>query len=381
MNVLHTAQSYPPEVSGVSHLVSQLSRRLVARGHSVTVFTERSSNASRDETLDGVRIRRFENSGSLVAGIRGDRRLYLEAVTSGNWDLIVMHCFQTWTTDILLGHLASLSGPCIVVGHGAAYGNPSFASYYDWVARQVPKLSATVSMSSILEDAAFVRDYSLPPPRIIRNGVDMEEWSAPAANVRSRWGLDSRPWVVNVSNHNPNKGHADLWHVAGKIQRQHPETRFNIVGGTYPAARYRLGMVGVTGGCWYECLAKSVCRGGVRLARNVPRRDVVSAMKEADVFLLTSRWEADPLSILESMAAGTPWVSFDVGCVRENKGGIVVRDADEMVTVTRELLQRAEVRTSLAEAGIAQIKAGHDWDDIAGQYERLYLESISKKSP
>jgi glycosyltransferase involved in cell wall biosynthesis len=168
--------------------------------------------------------------------------------------------------------------------------------------------------------------------------------------------------------------------VAKRIHGKDRETIFTIIGGTYPAARLRLGMLGIAGGCWYECLAKSVFRDSVRLARNVPRPDVVSATKEADVFLLTSRREAYPLSILESMAAGTPWVSFDVGCVRENKGGVVVRDGDEMATVTRELLQRPDLRSSLAEAGIAQIRARHDWDDIAGQYERLYLESISKKS-
>ena len=37
---------------------------------------------------------------------------------------------------------------------------------------------------------------------------------------------------------------------------------------------------------------------------DVPKPDVVSALKEADLLVMTSNWEAYPLAMLEAMAAG-----------------------------------------------------------------------------
>ena len=377
LNILHTAQQYSPSLNGIAQVVANVSTRLAANGHAVTVYTELRGTAPPEETRDGVHIRRFANSGSLVTGIRGDARPFLEAVRSGSWDLIVMHCYQTWTTDLLLQELEELGPPCIVVAHGLSYPKPEYKDYYSWVSRLVPKLRATVGLSALLEDATFARDYGLPLPRVIANGVDMAEWSMSAEGVRTRWNLVGHPWLLNVSNHNPNKGHERLWHVADRVRRLDPGAIVTIIGGTHPAARFDLGRIGVVGGCWYKCLAKSLHGRGVRLNRGTPRSDVVSAVKEADVFLLTSRWEAYPVCILESMAAGTPWVSLDVGSVRENKGGIVVGDIEEMAVATDEILRRPQLRAALTDAGVAQIRSKHNWDDIARQYESLYLECVS----
>ena len=86
--------------------------------------------------------------------------------------------------------------------------------------------------------------------------------------------------------------------------------------------------------------------------------------------LVTSSREASPLVVLECMAAGTPWVSLDVGCVRENSGGVVVSSTDEMVSVTLELLNNRQRREQLAEAGRAAAGELHNWDRIAELYEK-----------
>jgi glycosyltransferase involved in cell wall biosynthesis len=104
----------------------------------------------------------------------------------------------------------------------------------------------------------------------------------------------------------------------------------------------------------------------------VSRAETVSAVKEADLFILTSSWEASPLVILEAMAAGTPFVSFDAGCVREHAGGRVVTSVPEMVEATRELLSNSELRRRLGEQGKARIAERHDWEVITMAYDNLY---------
>jgi glycosyltransferase involved in cell wall biosynthesis len=103
---------------------------------------------------------------------------------------------------------------------------------------------------------------------------------------------------------------------------------------------------------------------------NEPRRQVVSAVQEADLVLVTSSREASPLVVLECMAAGTPWVSLDVGCVRENSGGVVVSSAEEMASVTVQLLQDPQRREQLARDGRKVAVERHNWDRIAELYEK-----------
>ncbi|HET6934668.1 MAG TPA: glycosyltransferase family 4 protein [Candidatus Angelobacter sp.] len=189
--------------------------------------------------------------------------------------------------------------------------------------------------------------------------------------------MRDRPWIVLVGNHNPNKGHELAFEVMRDLRKQIPEARATLIGGNYPADKWSLGRFGVKGGCWYKCRLRSFVEPGIELRRNIPRQDVISAIREADLLLVTSKWEASPLMVLESMAAGTPWVSVDVGCVREHAGGVVVESLKEMVDTSAALLQDRTRRRELGSAGRHRIAERHDWNAVAGQYEKLF-RSVSQ---
>lgn len=57
--------------------------------------------------------------------------------------------------------------------------------------------------------------------------------------------------------------------------------------------------------------------GQVRLAGEVPQRDIAPYYRAADVLLMPSEEEGFPHVLLEAMAAGIPYVASDVGGVRE----------------------------------------------------------------
>jgi len=117
-------------------------------------------------------------------------------------------------------------------------------------------------------------------------------------------------------------------------------------------------------------------RNCVELRSYLMRRKVISALKEADLMILTSDWEASPLVILESMAAGIPWVSLDVGCVREHVGGVIVKDIKEMAEAVSDLLRNTDKRHSLSVEGRRRVEQCHDWETIVGRYEALYQELV-----
>jgi glycosyltransferase involved in cell wall biosynthesis len=258
------------------------------------------------------------------------------------------------------------------------FGNKGTDSYFESLANAMGNVTM-VSLATGLEDDKFCARYRLPSPVVIPNGVDAAVWKTPALGVRDRWHIQNRPWLVTVSNHNPNKGHADFFRLLAAVHREVPTVIGTIIGKHHGAAKWRTGDLGVKGGCWYRCRLQALLSRTVRLLSDVGRDEVISAVKEADVMVCTSRWEASPLAILEAMAAGTPWVSKDVGAVRGYTGGVVVESLEAMYEGVVTLLRNPERRHALGRDGAAQIGSAHDWDNIAYKYAELY-QSISRTS-
>jgi glycosyltransferase involved in cell wall biosynthesis len=238
--------------------------------------------------------------------------------------------------------------------------------------------SKWIATSSCSGEASYCTRLSLPAPPVITNGVDVEEWARPPLDLRRSWGVGQKPWVVNVSNHSPLKCHDVFFRLADSLQDA--RARFTLIAGTYPMAKWGLGRFGISGGCAYQCKLRSVVSAGmVDLRVNRPRAEVVSAIKEADLMVSTSSKEANSVALLESMAAGVPWVSFDVGSARVNAGGVVVRDLDEMKDVVTKLLRHADLRRDLGDGGRAQIAAKHNWDRLVDEYEELYSKVVRQR--
>ena len=116
MKILHTVQGYPPVIGGSEEVVRQLSERLAARGHEVTVAT--AAHPERMERrLNGVMIAEFELAGNAVTGVHGDPRPYVELIRSGRFDVMMNYAAQIWSSDLVFSHLhelrcAKLFVPC-----------------------------------------------------------------------------------------------------------------------------------------------------------------------------------------------------------------------------------------------------------------------------
>jgi glycosyltransferase involved in cell wall biosynthesis len=104
-----------------------------------------------------------------------------------------------------------------------------------------------------------------------------------------------------------------------------------------------------------------------------------------DVFVLPSRDESFPLSIVEAMLAGTPVVATDVGSVAEavidGRTGLLVRSGDPkaLAAAIRKLLGDEDLRNQLA--GEARRHARDHFTDtaMARAYDRVWSEALTKR--
>jgi len=113
------------------------------------------------------------------------------------------------------------------------------------------------------------------------------------------------------------------------------------------------------------------------------RGDLAAIYGATDVFLLTSRNEGTPVALIESLAAGAPAVSTDVGGVRDVIDGDGVGllapfgDADALASRTLELLADPARRRLMGEQGRRAMLARYTLDRLLDDMERLYRSLVS----
>jgi glycosyltransferase involved in cell wall biosynthesis len=106
------------------------------------------------------------------------------------------------------------------------------------------------------------------------------------------------------------------------------------------------------------------------------RTDVSSLLARAQIYVLSSRWEGLPRSIIEAMRAGLPVVASDVGGVAElvedgSTGCLVPRgDVDALAARLGELLGSSELRLLLGKQGRMQYESEFT-------FERMYQSTLA----
>jgi glycosyltransferase involved in cell wall biosynthesis len=121
----------------------------------------------------------------------------------------------------------------------------------------------------------------------------------------------------------------------------------------------------------------------VRFLGPLSRPDLVRAYARATVFVLPSRLEGFPLTILEAWASGVPVIATSVGGVPD-----LCDEGNSVLVPPSDPLALADAMTSLAgdpvrrerlgAAGRSMVRERYTWDTVAEAYERLYARCLER---
>lgn len=229
----------------------------------------------------------------------------------------------------------------------------------------------------------YLADHEGCPPhkvRVIPNGVDIERFHPrwPDAGLRRELHLpDDAPIVGIVAALRSEKRHDLFLHVARQICNVLPKTHFLVVGD----GQCRLPL---------ERLAQELSLADcVHFLGN--RDDVPQILSLFDVFLLTSEMEANPVSILEAMAAEKPVVAPRVGSVPETVGdgstgflfppGDVDAAARRVVELLGDPGQAATMGRLARENVIAHWSVDRMVEGYQNMISEIYSQKASRKKP
>ena len=110
------------------------------------------------------------------------------------------------------------------------------------------------------------------------------------------------------------------------------------------------------------------------------RSDADQWLRAAEVFVLPSEWEGQPLVVQEAMAAGTPVVATDVGGLHDMVWGtgllVTPGDPEEIAAATDRLLAEPALRADLVARGREVAMGLPDGCDTATQWLAWYSETL-----
>jgi len=370
LRVLHTVEFYHPHPGGAERVVQRVSEGLVRLGHEVSVATSWDPARS-GPMLNGVEVVPFRVTGNLARGMRGEVSRYRQWVRDGRFDVIMTYAAQCWSTDALLPLLPELSAAKVFAtcGFSGLHGVRRFlyGGYFRALRAWVRGYDAVVYHARTGADVAFGKRFGPARQVVIPNGADGAEFAGGEREFRARHGIAARHLLLHVGNHYKVKGHGDLLGLMRDLRDM--DVALVIIGSAPSAGR----------SCWTACAAAAQRDPRVRLLAGLPREEVVAAFREADLVLLPSRFEAASLVLVEAMAAGVPFVAYDVGNARELPGGVVVRDRAAMRRAVRHLLADEVERRALGEVGRAYQRHHLEWDSIVAEYDRLYVSLMAAR--
>ena len=115
------------------------------------------------------------------------------------------------------------------------------------------------------------------------------------------------------------------------------------------------------------------------------RADVPDVLATADIFVLASRSEGLPISILEAMAAGLPVVASDVGGVGEavvhGETGLLVSpgEPEALASALELLLRDSALRRRMGAAGRRRAQARFDAPVFGRAHVELYRRELARR--
>jgi len=219
------------------------------------------------------------------------------------------------------------------------------------------------------------RLYGIQKCRVIPNCIPTDCYACPQTprrEWRAREGFgDENVLFVCVARFAPQKNHALLLKAFAQGPASDPNAHLVLVG--EGALREQL-----------EEQARNLGLAGqahfLGLRADIP--DVLGAM---DVFVLSSDYEGNPLSVMEAMASGLPIVSTAAGGVPDlfesGKEGLIVQpgDVQGLSSSMISVLRNREARQSMGMAAARRAKENFDVSSMVQAYEELYEKLIEHR--
>lgn len=411
MNVVQIPRRFVrTDWGGTETVILETSKRLLNLGHKTEIMCPIALSDRRQETFDGVPVRRMSYFYPYLGLQKGARlqldkkggnlfsfRMMRELGRYPDLDLIHLHTMKR------LGGIARYMArkrniPYVVSIHGGAFDVP-VEEVQSWTAPTRNSfewgkiLGWWVGSRRVLDDAGAIicvgqkeqleiqKRYPNRKVHHLPNGVDLDHFQdGDGAAFRRKHNIPTNSCILlNIGRIDPQKNQLFMINLLPELLKDDPDIHLLLIGH-------------VTNEAYADKIADAMVAKGlnkqVTLIRGISAdsRELVDAYHAADIFVLPSVHEPFGIVILEAWAAGLPVVAARVGgipsFVEDGKDGLLFESGDSTVAIRsiHRLKRDWELWHKIANAGKLKAQTQYSWDTITKRLVGIYEEVIDAHS-
>ena len=411
MKIAYFVDEYPPFFrGGLGTYAGEISRQFTKRGHSLSVFSRNTGNASTSENLSGIDVHRpllmkvtdilpiinpdeiktWDENGqeffteTLLYNLLSASKLvnYLVPREDRQYDLLVSHDWLAALAGITAKR--NLGLPFVFHFHSTEQGrNPTGSP----TIRDIERLSATIAdriitVSYAMKDELVSYGYPEQKIRVVHNGVDEKKYD-PArfsaeeiGEFRTRIGVGNAPMIFFIGRLTWVKGADTLVRAMARIVQEVPSAKLVILG------------VGDMEEMLRHMVRNLHLEGNVILHfRMAPEEERILYYAAADVVVLPSKYEPFGIVCTEAMSMGKPVVVGARGTsgfreqvipAGEEICGYHINPYDpfDIAKFTIEILRHHDLAETMGKNSRQRVCEQFTWESAAENTLRVYRELV-----
>jgi glycosyltransferase involved in cell wall biosynthesis len=329
----------------------------------------------------------------LDSTFRLPRRNIITKLGNALFELYYLHALLPWQAkraQVDLVHFpanmvsARLHCPSVVTIHDMmvehmpeAY-DPLFLAFFKRFVPPSARRATRIITDSEFSRRDIVRYCRVNPRKVhvahlgVASGLAVQDPHAARAHIERRYGVDSRPIVLFVSELNPRKNVANLVRAFAEVRRSPggPRCQLLLVGEKRDPAFYQQ---------LVDLVNQERITEDVRFVGYVPSEDLPAFYAAASVFAYVSLYEGFGLPAVEAMMSGVPVLASNRTSLPEVVGeaGVLVdpEDVPGMAHALRALLSDDALRSRLVAAGYKRSDM-FTWERTAQITHRVYEQVL-----
>ena len=379
------------QFGGIVFLAVDLAQEISEMGHNVTIYTTDLdfSNGPNKFNKKLPRIEKFEKFLINRTHVWFSLKLFFvntsmsKEIENDKPDIIHTIGLRSFQSIIAWRVSKKLNIPLVVSDQGGLTTHPFLAEsgfflktlykIQDFFIKKIINDASVISVANEYEQKIFSSLNKKSRIEIIRNGVNLKKLVS-KHNFKEKYQINSN-FILFVGRFSKSKGIETLINAFSIVKNELKDSDIHLV------------IMGVDFGYQAEMeklIKKINLSEEIKVIKNPPRDDVISAYGESEFLVLPSQWELSPLVPLESFAFKKPVISTNSHgipyTVQNNKNGILVEPENslELSNAIVKLLNDSELREKLGLSGYNFVNEECNCVSMAKNSLKLYEDILEE---
>jgi len=388
MKILHVIEQFKPawDSGGMARVCYEQTKRLIDRGHEVTVFTTDGYTSrlpvekNKSVDVDGVEVYYFRNISTSLIKIFGTTSPYYFPFIAKNkikdFDVIHIHAHRTPLSVITSYYARKNKVPYIVQSHGSVlpfFAKQRLKNIYDsiWGYEILRNASKVIALTNTEVEQYKKMGVKSNIIKIVPNGIDLRMYEnlPNPGSFRKKYRIsDGEKIVLYVGRLHESKGIDLLIRAFSDILKKLSNAKLVIVG---PDDSYKSKLV--------ELIEMLNIKDKVLFTGFVSHTDKIEIFIDSDVFI-TPRFSGFPITFLEAIACGIPIITTENGdnldWIDDKVGYVTDYNQNQLNNMIYKILEYDAVKKNFRLNAKKLLEEKFNYDVIIEGLEKIYSDCV-----